>query len=129
MHRLINPYGDLELLVIMANSGLPERGDNVVCFTNEWLSDQTHYDEAMQVKSVTDAYQRRDRGVMGFLQLKEAFEIGLEQGRTALREFYESAAVRTGIRRPEWAEIIAAGSAAEVQTNATAFTVTRRWSD
>src|SRR5690606_20333138 len=30
IHRLINSNRDLEILVIMQNSGLPERGDNVV---------------------------------------------------------------------------------------------------
>lgn len=115
VHRLINPNGDLELLVLMANSGLPERGDNVVCFADEWLADQARYEAAMQVDSVADAYQRRDRGVIGFLELKEAFAAGLENGRTALKQFYQSAAARTGIRQAEWAQIFADGSLKEVQ--------------
>lgn len=115
VHRLINPNGDLELLVIMANSGLPERGDNVVCFTQEWLSDQARYDSAMKVESLTDAYQRRDRGVLGFSVLKAAFEEGLENGRAALKQFYQYAAERTGIRHAQWAKIIAGGSLKEVQ--------------
>ena len=110
VHRLINPDGDLELLVIMANSGLPERGDNVVCFTSEWLTDQARYEAAMQVDSVTGAYRRRDRGVLGFLELKEAFGQGLENGRTALKQFYQLAAKRTEIRQAQWAEIVADGS-------------------
>jgi mannose-6-phosphate isomerase-like protein (cupin superfamily) len=115
VHRLINPNSDLELLAIMANSGLPERGDNVVCFTSEWLADQARYDAAMWVGSVTDAYQRRDRGVLGFLELKAAFELGPENGRMALKQFYQSAAERTGIRQTQWGQIVADGSQKEVE--------------
>lgn len=115
VHRLINPNGDLELLVLMANSGLPERGDNVVCFAAKWLADQTRYEAAMQVDSVADAYRRRDRGVIGFLALKEVFAAGLENGRTALKQFYQFAVERTGLHQAEWAQIFADGSLKEVQ--------------
>lgn len=115
VHRLINPNGDLELLVMMANSGLPERGDNVVCFSHEWLNDQARYDEAMHVESVSDAYRRRDKGVDGFLQIKAAFSQGLDIGRAALQQFYKYAAKRTGIRHDQWSQIIVDGSLKEVQ--------------
>ncbi|MEL7235933.1 MAG: cupin, partial [Chloroflexota bacterium] len=39
IHRLINPNGNLELFIIMQNSGLPERGDNVVSFPDELMQD------------------------------------------------------------------------------------------
>jgi mannose-6-phosphate isomerase-like protein (cupin superfamily) len=58
IHRLINPNGNLEILVIMQNSGLPERGDNVVCFASEWLADDERYAEAMRVNTLDDAYRR-----------------------------------------------------------------------
>ena len=115
IHRLINPNGDLELLAIMANSGLPERGDNVVCFPHQWLADQALYEEAMHINSVADAYQRRDRGVLGFLELKEAFNVGPENGRKALKQFYQFAAARTGIRQTQWGQIVVDGSQKEVQ--------------
>ncbi|MFN8418157.1 MAG: cupin domain-containing protein [Anaerolineae bacterium] len=51
IHRLINPNRDLELLVVMQNSGLPERGDNVVCFGEEWMADDAKFAEAMKVSS------------------------------------------------------------------------------
>lgn len=115
LHRLINPQGDLEILVIMQNSGLPERGDNVVTFVEEHFASQDAYDNAMRVNSIEDAYQRRNRGVEGFLQLKAAFETGKEIGQSALEKFYAYAATVTAIRREEWREIVENGAVASAK--------------
>jgi mannose-6-phosphate isomerase-like protein (cupin superfamily) len=115
IHRLINPNGDLLVLVVMQNSGLPERGDNVVSFSDEWMADDARYTEAMTIQSVEDAHQRRDRGVEGFLQLKAAFDQDAESGRRALGHFYEMAAARTANLRAEWARIIKEGALAAAQ--------------
>jgi mannose-6-phosphate isomerase-like protein (cupin superfamily) len=114
IHRLINPNGDLELLVIMQNSGLPERGDNVVCFGEQYLRDDASFAEAMKVTSVEDAYRRRDRGVEGFLQLKAAFARGAGDGRDALAAFYQQATERTHHLRDHWKQVITQGAMAEV---------------
>ncbi len=115
IHRLINPEGDLEILVIMQNSGLPERGDNVVTFREEWLSDDRSYAEAMTVNTLEDAYRRRDRGVEGFMQLKAAFAESREAGQRALEKFYSYAAARTASRHAKWGEIVRQGAAAAAQ--------------
>lgn len=115
IHRLINPNRDLEILVIMQNSGLPERGDNVVTFSEEWLATDAAYNEAMRISSVEEAYQRRNRGVEGFMELKSAFETSLETGQTALRQFYNYALARTANRHQEWQDIVENG--AVVATN------------
>jgi hypothetical protein len=117
IHRLINPNGDLEILVMMQNSGLPERGDNVVCFSDEWLSSDELYTEAMGVKTIEDAYRRRDRGVEGFLRLKAAFENSLTEGQTALQNFFQHAEARTSQFRAEWGQIIQDGALYEAQTS------------
>jgi mannose-6-phosphate isomerase-like protein (cupin superfamily) len=114
LHRLINPDGDLEILVIMQNSGLPERGDNVVCFTDEFMGDDAAYTAAMKVSSVDEAYQRRDRGVQGFLRLKAAFERSHAEGQAALTGFYKQANERTRHLREHWQQVITGGAAAEV---------------
>ena len=111
IHRLINPNGDLEILVIMQNSGLPERGDNVVCFTEEWLTDDKRYTEAMTIHSLEEAYRRRDRGIEGFIQLKAAYE---RDGQVALDRFYRLSAERIQARIPEWEKIVERGAKAEV---------------
>jgi mannose-6-phosphate isomerase-like protein (cupin superfamily) len=117
VHRLINPEGDLELLVVMQNSGLPERGDNVVCFGETILNSDEAYAAAMKVASFAEAYRRRDRGVEGFLGLKAAFAEGAEVGRQALGRFYRLASDRTATLRPTWQTIIENGALAEARTS------------
>jgi mannose-6-phosphate isomerase-like protein (cupin superfamily) len=117
IHRLINPLGNLTILVIMQNSGLPERGDNVVCFTDEWLASDEKYAEAMHVRTLADAYQRRNRGVDGFLHLKAAFEVSLQSGQNTLQKFYEQAIERTTSLRQRWKNVIQQGALSEAQTS------------
>jgi mannose-6-phosphate isomerase-like protein (cupin superfamily) len=114
LHRLINPHGDLEILVIMSNSGLPERGDNVVCFTDEQFATDAAYAEAMRVTSLHDATVRRDRGVEGFCKLVAAFERSLDEGRADLTRFYAQAEARTRPQFGLWRKTIDNGAAAEV---------------
>jgi mannose-6-phosphate isomerase-like protein (cupin superfamily) len=38
LHRLVNTSGDMEVLLVMENSGLPERGDTIATFSNEVLA-------------------------------------------------------------------------------------------
>ena len=117
IHRLINPNGDLEILVVMQNSGLPERGDNIVCFTDEWLADKERYVEAMTIKTVEDAYCRRDRGVEGFLKLKAAFETDPEKGCEALRQIYQRASQLGASQKDEWSAVIKDGALADAETS------------
>lgn len=115
IHRLINPNGDLDIFVIMQNSGLPERGDNFPTFNEEWLSSDEKFAEAMQVQTIEDAYRRRDRGVDGFIALKAAFEESDEKGRAALQRFYDLCAVRSHALRQEWRDVVEKVSLAAVQ--------------
>jgi mannose-6-phosphate isomerase-like protein (cupin superfamily) len=115
IHRLINPDGNFEILVIMQNSGLPERGDNVVTFCEEWLSNDQAYAAAMTVKTLEDAYLRRNRGVEGFMQLKATFAESKEAGQAALEKFYTYAAARTAARQAQWGEIVRNGALAAAQ--------------
>ena len=117
LHRLINPNRDLELLITMQNSGLPERGDNVVTFAEDILADDERYTGAMRVNSFEEAYARRDKGVEGFLKLKAAFEEGLEPGRKALGRFFELATERTQSLRSNWQNVIERGALQEAQTS------------
>ena len=114
IHRLINPNQDLEILVIMQNSGLPERGDNVVSFTQEWLTTDEAYTKAMHITKLDEAYQRRDRGVVGFVELKTAFDHSLERGQAALKQFYEYAHARTTHHHQQWRETVVAGAQSTV---------------
>ena len=117
VHRLINPNKNLELFIVMQNSGLPERGDNVVSFKDEILADAEAYQKAMKVSDFDEAYVRRDQGVEGFLELKASFEKGLEQGRNALKQFYERATEQTRTLRSSWQNVIHKGPLHEAQTS------------
>lgn len=113
IHRLINPNGDLNLLVTMANSGLPERGDNIVTFAEDIMQNAARFADAMSASSVEKAAARRDRGVDGFLQLKAAFDQSDETGQKALSHFYEVAAALTAPHHAEWTRIIEQGALSE----------------
>ena len=79
VHRLIN-HGELELIVVMANAGLPEAGDAVMTFPDEVLADPARYHRAATLPAgpgrAAAARVRRDLGVTGFLTLRAAVEAG-----------------------------------------------------
>jgi hypothetical protein len=100
VHRLVN-HGDLDIVVIMANSGLPEAGDAVLTFPPHVLADPDRYAAAAALPGggapgtdVTAAYVRRDLAVEGFHALRAAVE---RDGAAALDAFHDAAA---RLRRP-----------------------------
>ncbi len=90
-HRVVNPNRDLELLAIMQNGGLPERGDFVMSFPPEVLANPALYTQSLRCTTMADAIKRRDLSLTGFTALKAAFARSLEEGQTALRAFYRQA--------------------------------------
>ena len=60
IHRLVNDSGDLEILVVMANRGLPEAGDMVVLDHPDVLADRDRYlaHAALPAGATTTAGQR-----------------------------------------------------------------------
>jgi mannose-6-phosphate isomerase-like protein (cupin superfamily) len=88
VHRLVN-HGGLEIVVLMANTGLPEAGDAVLTFPLDVVGDPERYAEAAALPDggapgadVTAAYRRRDLAVQGFHELRE---------HGTLAEFHEAA--------------------------------------
>jgi mannose-6-phosphate isomerase-like protein (cupin superfamily) len=74
IHRLVND-GDLQLVVLMQNSGLPEAGDAVLTFPSHMLADRDDYRAAATLPGGPDlapAYRRRDLAVTGFLAMRAA---------------------------------------------------------
>ena len=90
-HRVLNPNKNLELLAIMQNGGLPERGDFVMSFPPEVVSSAATYQKAVRATNLTEAIARRDLSIRGYIQIKEAFSKSKAEGQTALRSFYEAA--------------------------------------
>ena len=50
-HRVLNPNKDLEILAIMQNGGLPERGDFVMSFPPEVLGNVSTYAQALRARA------------------------------------------------------------------------------
>ena len=90
-HRALNPNKDLELLAIMQNGGLPERGDFVMSFPPEVVGDVSKYANALRARTLEEALVRRDLSLKGYLAIKDAFGRSLEEGQAALRSFYRAA--------------------------------------
>jgi len=93
IHRLVNDSGDLEILVLMANAGLPEAGDMVITFPDEVLADPARYARAATLPAdglTTVAGDgavrvRKDLAVEGFAAL-------VDGGPAALAAFHRRAA-------------------------------------
>lgn len=126
IHRLVND-GDLQILVVMQNAGLPEAGDSVLTFPPEHLATAAAYsavatlpgppggpgatgegDGAAAARvadpaaagSLADAARRRKNlAVEGFLTLREQVAEG---GPGALEDFYASAVALVRDMIPAW---------------------------
>lgn len=95
VHRLIN-RGDLEIYVLMQNSGLPEAGDLVITFADEILADPRRYASFAALAPPTE---RRDAGVEGFVRWKSLYE---SDGRSALERLYDRAGALVKGRAHGW---------------------------
>ncbi|HLU55648.1 MAG TPA: cupin domain-containing protein [Pseudonocardia sp.] len=113
IHRAVNG-GDLRLLAIMQNSGLPEAGDAVLTLPPEHLADPDAYARAVRITgpggpSPQRALARRDLALAGFARLRERAEAG---DGAALEEFYAAAAALVRPRLAGWRERWERGAAA-----------------
>lgn len=94
VHRAINGDGDLRVVVIMQNGGLPEAGDAVLTYPSEVLADPEAYHQERTPR------ERRDLAVKGFQQLVTAVESG---DTTAMVRFYKQATALVSDRLDDWA--------------------------
>lgn len=119
IHRLVN-HGELEILVLMANAGLPEAGDLVLTFPDELLADPVAYaaaavlpaDSSTTAGSDEAARARRDLAVDGFCELRDAVEA---DGPGALRPFHACAAALVAPRVEAWRRVWEDGPVAAVE--------------
>lgn len=109
VHRLIN-RGDLEIFVLMQNSGLPEAGDLVITFDDEVLADPQRYGAFASLAPPTE---RRDAGVEGFMKWRERCD---SDGRAGLELLYRRAAALVAPRMGEWGERWSQGALATAQS-------------
>lgn len=109
IHRLIND-GDLQILVVMQNAGLPEAGDSVLTFPPSHLASPDAYRAVASLPGpqarAAAARRRKDLAIEGFLRLREQ---ATEAGPKALDEFYAAAADLVRDAVPAWRERWQAG--------------------
>jgi mannose-6-phosphate isomerase-like protein (cupin superfamily) len=106
VHRLVNDDGQLQILVVMQNAGLPEAGDCVLTFPPDVLADPARYQAAATLSTGPEtsgleaaARRRRDLAIEGFLALRDQV---LADGPAALRPFLDAAVALTAARVPDW---------------------------
>jgi mannose-6-phosphate isomerase-like protein (cupin superfamily) len=116
IHRLVNS-GDLRILVVMQNAGLPEHGDAVLTFPPAVLADPAAYAAAAALPADPSlaeaaARRRRDLAIEGYLELRDRVSA---DGPSALEDFYREAVALTGGRVPDWRGRWQAGAQAAAQ--------------
>ncbi|MEU4048888.1 cupin domain-containing protein [Streptomyces olivaceus] len=116
VHRAIND-GDLRVVVVMQNSGLPEAGDAVMTFPPEFLTSE-RYPQAASVlgeggrPSPERARARRDLAVRGFNELVRRWESG---DRQAFADFCSAAADLVAPRLAGWSDTVINGARAAAE--------------
>ncbi|MCX5415531.1 cupin domain-containing protein [Streptomyces sp. NBC_00059] len=116
VHRLVND-GDLEILVVMSNAGLPEAGDAVLTFPEEVLADRAAYRAAAalpdQSQSGPDdprvaeaARRRRDLALAGYAKLRDRVDA---EGGAGLAGLHAAAGRLVADRVPAWQAIVRSG--------------------
>lgn len=119
IHRLVNADGELELLVIMQNAGLPEAGDAVFTFADGIMADALAYLHTAALagdaeeERIASALRRRDRAAEGFEVLVQAHRSGDER---PLRRFFERAVELKRALAPEWESLVEAGPVTAART-------------
>ncbi|MFF2631756.1 cupin domain-containing protein [Microbacterium sp. NPDC058021] len=102
VHRLVND-GDLRLVVVMANAGLPEAGDAVLTFPAEVLDDAEAYAAAAALPAgdgrAAAARARRDLAMAGYLELCRTVQ---RDGPAALAALHARAARLVRDRAEHW---------------------------
>jgi mannose-6-phosphate isomerase-like protein (cupin superfamily) len=109
IHRLVND-GDLEIIMVMQNSGLSEAGDCVLSLPDEYFESPARYREVANLpppdsghdRIETHAGQRKDLSVKGFAELRSRVE---REGPQALDDFYLAAAAICQDQIAEWREL------------------------
>jgi hypothetical protein len=101
IHRLVND-GDLRLLVVMQNAGLPEHGDAVLTFPSSTLADPAAYARAASLAGGPPderARQRRDLALEGYFALRDQVAV---DGPAALDDFFAAAMKLAAAQVTDW---------------------------
>ncbi|MEJ7838334.1 MAG: hypothetical protein WKF81_05925 [Thermomicrobiales bacterium] len=111
VHRLVNTSGDLEILAIMQNMGLPEAGDAVFTFPMAVMADANAYAKAAELPSgdeasrLLSAERRRDLATQGFAELVQS-----DDPERHLDMLYRLAIARRQHLFGQWSDLLKAGT-------------------
>ena len=115
VHRAVN-HGDLRVVVLMSDAGLPEAGDAVMTFPAEVVADPTAYAAAASLGDenarAERAAARRDLAVAGFELLRDAVTAG---DLAALDAFHAAAGALVRHRAAAWGDLIMEGPLAQAR--------------
>jgi mannose-6-phosphate isomerase-like protein (cupin superfamily) len=122
IHRLVND-GDLQIIIVMQNGGLPEAGDCVLSLPAGYLDSPDRYREVANLPPPdtghdhieAHARKRKDLSVAGFVELRTQVE---HVGPQALDDFYRAAAALNKGQLAEWRELWRAGAQSATETTA-----------
>ena len=125
IHRLVTE-GELEIVIVMQNGGLPESGDCILTFPEEYLKDKERYRAAVELppidqgREVVDAAAkaRKDLSITGFVNLRERME---REGLAPLHEFYRDAAALVDDNRDDWRALWEEGAVRATATTGSAL--------
>lgn len=120
VHRLVSD-GDLDIIIVMQNGGLPESGDCILSFPEEYLKDRERYREAVTLPPIEQgrdqvdaaARTRKDLSITGFVALRGAME---RDGFAALEAFYRDAAALVDGDRDRWKAVWEQGAVEATET-------------
>lgn len=115
VHRAVN-HGQLRVIVLMSNNGLPEAGDAVLTFPADVVADAEAYESAASLGDSSGraarASRRRDLAVSGFEALRDAVVAG---DRGPLDAFYSEAVERVRSRAQTWGALVEQGPLAQAE--------------
>ncbi|WP_372967763.1 cupin domain-containing protein [Microbacterium sp.] len=115
IHRAVN-HGDLQVVVLMSDAGLPEAGDAVMTFPADIVADAAAYAAAASLGDsdgrAERASRRRDLAVAGFEALRDAVLTG---DRTELDAFHRAAGALVRDRAGGWGDLVRARPLAQAE--------------
>jgi mannose-6-phosphate isomerase-like protein (cupin superfamily) len=107
LHRAVN-HGGLQVVCVMSNSGLAERGDARIYFGAEADADPDLYDRFKRLteKGYDGALERRDRSAQGYAALLKLWDSDREAYRGRLADFVALHTAAMAKIRPELEKIV-----------------------
>lgn len=114
LHRAISD-GGLQVVCVMGNAGLPERGDARIYFGEEADRNPDLYQKLWRLpaeKGLEGALERRDHSIRGYMQLLRLWDTDRDAYRARLNEFVSLHADAMAKIRADLESIVQSGPAA-----------------